>query len=1030
MVDRIGQQLGNYRLTRLLGQGGFGKVYLGEHIHLSIQVAIKVLHDQLTGNEMVQFRNEAQAVARLRHPHIVSILDFGVEGETAFLIMEYAPNGTLLERHRRGTRLSLTTIVPYVKQIADALQYAHQQRLIHLDIKPENMLLGQHDEVLLSDFGMNTVRTVRNGEITFQQAIGTGAYMAPEQIEGHPRPASDQYALGIVVYEWMTGTWPFQGETPVDIIIKHLNAPPPPLRTHIPTISPDVEQVVLTALAKDPKERFGNVRAFATALEQASQSTIMPPLSERKQESIHIFFSYARRDQNLRDQLENHLSNLKYRGLITTWHAREISAGEETIQQIDIHLNTAHIILLLISADFLASEYCYSREMVRALQRHERGEAHVIPVLLRPVLFTDAPFAKLQPLPTNGKPIVNWRNRDSAFVDIALGIERVVQKRLASASPEPLAAAVLPLQIPTGFPGTLLPPTPITQPAPIPTGFPGTPLPSPPPPGVPSISRRGLILVGLSLYSLLSTGVLLVQHPNFIPFVGVIVGSLILLAGIISAIRALVKRAQSRAAHKQEQEQAQRRQLEEAQRREQEGALLRELEEARRSEQERAYYGKALAAYEQALRQNNADATAYRGKGNALVGLERYNEALTAFEQALVLTPLPTTYVSMGNVLVTLRRCDEAVAAYEQALALDATYASAYTGMSKALLQLGRTQEAEQAHEQAKQLGDDEGVPIGQITVQISEKMQAQPDIEERMSTAPLSTAAQAPTFDDLSGRVIKGRYQLLIRQDTEVFAFVYIARDLADNSIYALKILRPELTTDEELLVRFQREAQILAKFSDAHIVRFVEYGKDNDVHFIATEYIDGQNLKYHMLTDGRMELLRALDYTIQAAQGLVAAFKHGVVHRDIKPQNILVNNQGIVKITDFGLAWGQDLPRITQSNVFMGTAYYIPPEQAESGRSADTRSDLYSLAVVLFEMLTGQPPFEGETAVDIVVKHINEKVPNVCQIRTDLPLDVNTFMQKAMAKSPADRYQTPQAFIAALEEMQNLSSLHREER
>jgi serine/threonine protein kinase/Flp pilus assembly protein TadD len=695
MVDRIGQQLGNYRLIRLLGRGGFGEVYLGEHNHLGIQVAIKVLHGQMTGNEMVQFRNEAQAVARLRHPHIVSILDFGVEGETAFLIMEYAPNGTLLERHRRGTRLPLTTIVPYVKQIADALQYAHQQRLIHMDIKPENMLLGQHDEVLLSDFG--TLATDRYKQTDVQHVIGTGAYMAPEQIYGKPHPQSDQYALGIVVYEWITGTWPFQGETPIDIVIKHLNAPPPPLRTHIPTISPDVEWVVLTALAKDPKQRFGNVRAFATALEQASQSTIMAPLSERKQESIHIFFSYARRDQNLRDQLENHLSNLKYRGLITTWHAREISAGEETIQQIDIHLNTAHVILLLISADFMASEYCYSREMWWALQRHERGEARVIPVLLHPVLFTDTPFAKLQPLPTNGKPIVNWRNRDSAFVDIARGIERVVQELLASASP------TLPLVI--------------AQSGAIATGAssrpPGATIgeaseESLRPPGVSSRRRRGFILGGLSLLGLLSAGILLVQHPNFIPFVGVIVGSLILLSGIISAIRALVKRAQSRAAHKQEQEQAQRRQLEEAQRREQEGALLRELEEARRSEQERAYYGKALAAYEQALRQNNADATAYRGKGNALVGLERYNEALTAFEQAVVLTPLPTTYVSMGNVLVTLRRRDQAVAAYEQALALDASYASAYTGMSKALLQLGRTQEAEQAHEQAKQLGDDD----------------------------------------------------------------------------------------------------------------------------------------------------------------------------------------------------------------------------------------------------------------------------------------------------------------------------------
>src|SRR3989442_8657703 len=138
----------------------------------------------------------------------------------------------------------------------------------------------------------------------------------------------------------------------------------------------------------------------------------------------------------LRDRLEDHLSNLKYRGLITTWYDREIRAGEEWAQQIDIYLNKAHIILLLISADFIASQYCYSIEMKQALERHERREADVIPILLRPVLFTDAPFAKLQMLPTNGKPVIQWRDRDSAFVDIAYGIERVAQRYLAPSEVE------------------------------------------------------------------------------------------------------------------------------------------------------------------------------------------------------------------------------------------------------------------------------------------------------------------------------------------------------------------------------------------------------------------------------------------------------------------------------------------------------------------------------------------------------------------------------------------------------------------
>src|SRR5713101_304230 len=148
-------------------------------------------------------------------------------------------------------------------------------------------------------------------------------------------------------------------------------------------------------------------------------------------EKLLLFFSYARQDKGLRDKLEEHLSNLKYRGLISTWHIREIGAGEDWQQQVDIHLESAHIILLLISSSFMASQYCYSMEMTRAMERHQQGKARVIPVLLRPVLFSGAPFAMLKMLPTNGKPVANWRNRDSAFVDIALGIERVVREEAA-----------------------------------------------------------------------------------------------------------------------------------------------------------------------------------------------------------------------------------------------------------------------------------------------------------------------------------------------------------------------------------------------------------------------------------------------------------------------------------------------------------------------------------------------------------------------------------------------------------------------
>jgi Tfp pilus assembly protein PilF len=267
MADRIGQRFGDYRLTRLLGQGGFGDVYMGEHVYNHTSAAVKVLKTQLTPDKLKDFINEVRTI-RLRHPNIVPILDFGIgEEELPFLVMEYAPNGTLLHRHPRGTRLPPATIIIYIEQLFAALQYAHDQRLIHRDVKPENMLFGPNNEIWLSDFGLAAVAHSTHSMRT-QDAIGTWTYMAPEQIQKKPRPASDQYALAVVVYEWLCGTPPFTGDL-IQLMYQHLHEPPPSLREHNSTISSAVEQVVLRALEKDPQKRFASVQEFAQALAAA-----------------------------------------------------------------------------------------------------------------------------------------------------------------------------------------------------------------------------------------------------------------------------------------------------------------------------------------------------------------------------------------------------------------------------------------------------------------------------------------------------------------------------------------------------------------------------------------------------------------------------------------------------------------------------------------------------------------------------------------------------------------------------------------
>jgi predicted ATPase/serine/threonine protein kinase/DNA-binding CsgD family transcriptional regulator len=268
MVDRVGQQLGNYRLLRLLERGGFADVYLGEHIHLKSRAALKVLHTHLTDKESEHFQQEAQTIATLVHPSIVRVLDYDVQDGVPFLVMDYAPNGSLRQRHPPGEVVPLPLLLSYIKQMADALQYAHEHKIVHRDVKPENMLVGRRQEVLLSDFGIATVAH-STSSLSAEAAVGTIAYMAPEQIQDQPRPASDQYALGVTVYEWLCGARPFSGSFTA-LVTHHLWQPPPPLQGRAPAITAEVEQVVLRALAKDPKQRFPSVIAFAEALEQAS----------------------------------------------------------------------------------------------------------------------------------------------------------------------------------------------------------------------------------------------------------------------------------------------------------------------------------------------------------------------------------------------------------------------------------------------------------------------------------------------------------------------------------------------------------------------------------------------------------------------------------------------------------------------------------------------------------------------------------------------------------------------------------------
>jgi len=259
--------LGNrYRILRHTLSAGMIATYLAEDTRLrGRQVAIET-RPLFSALPQQQIPHEISLLKNLNHPNILRLLDYGTEADTPYLVFEYTPNGTLRDRHPRGSQVPLPTVIEYVKQVASALQYIHDQGIIHRDVKPENMLLGNNGNVLLSDFGI----AIAYPGTTATSPAGTGRYMAPEQFRGAAVPASDQYSLGVVIYEWLTGRPPFTEGDFIKLAYQHSLEPPPPLTAINPTIPRDVEQVVLIALEKDPQRRFRTMRAFARAFEQAS----------------------------------------------------------------------------------------------------------------------------------------------------------------------------------------------------------------------------------------------------------------------------------------------------------------------------------------------------------------------------------------------------------------------------------------------------------------------------------------------------------------------------------------------------------------------------------------------------------------------------------------------------------------------------------------------------------------------------------------------------------------------------------------
>ncbi len=256
-----------------------------------------------------------------------------------------------------------------------------------------------------------------------------------------------------------------------------------------------------------------------------------------------------------------------------------------------------------------------------------------------------------------------------------------------------------------------------------------------------------------------------------------------------------------------------------------------------------------------------------------------------------------------------------------------------------------------------------------------------------------------------MKGQKISDRYQVIKSIGEGGMANVYLAYDTILDRNVAVKVLRGDLANDEKFVRRFQREALAASSLSHPNIVEVYDVGEDNGEYYIVMEYIEGKHLKQLIKKRGKLTITEAVDIVLQITDGLSVAHDSYIIHRDIKPQNIMILENGLVKITDFGIAMAMNSTQLTQTNSVMGSVHYLPPEQA-SGKGATLQSDIYSIGILFYELLTGKLPFKGENAVEIALKHLKEPLPSIREEIPNIPQSVENIIIKATAKNPKNRY------------------------
>lgn len=1048
---------GRYRVEEELGKGSIATVYRALDERTKQKVALKVLWPHLRRDELVaaRFRREVDISRRHEHPSVVKILELHESPDHLCLVMEYVPGGNLQDlRRRRGKPLSWSELAPLARDVLDVLEEAHRRGIVHRDLKPKNLLFDADGAVKIADFGLARVSDMV-GLTTHTMTLGTPEYMPPEQVTSPLVDGrADLYALGVILFEALSGALPFKALNPADLFLKHAESDPPELPDEL-DVPDHVREALSVAMATDPMRRFPTARAMARALE--GKTRVQPIRPRPRADESQCRTCGAALFEDLTLCLDCGTGPIiegtpGFSKVYVPRHYKPYTAPVE-VEGWDLLYNG--LLELLLKQEARPLSFAQKRSLLERLRLFGAGFDD-----LREDVLEHIPFVVASDLDPDDAENLKHHLMRSALCEVVnrghrpIVIDDIECMRVAGDSWRLSENHVFPRTIEAGKTTSFIFYVPAHQPVPevgdlfveSKEDVSALEIIIDPPLAKNDvyleISRgrpRGLewsmpfwrwragnmlrISAWIAAISAIFLGILLFTFVIILVTNSPIIGLMAILAigGVIVGALVTFRNHMDHRAHPLAHFGTS-----------PSGSLRREtvlrasrlfagLQSPRTRELAQAVLFECLAICDNPnLRGQDARSVlavlwAAIEEGRRIATFERRAGEINLWTTHGEIQRIEHQLSSSETIEESAGLIEEKRSLYQTLDALDEAQREMTLGNARLLSIWAKLAELRAEGERAKLDVLDETSPLKAITDELRIETEAYQAVQ-------FSSAFEIRDFEEqLSGPasldwIVPERFEVLRELGSGAMARVYLAIDHETHEEVALKVLHPHLRRDTLVIERLRREVNAARRIEHDTVIKMYELVEADDVVFLVMEYLPGEDLKRRLQGGGPLSVAEVIDIGGQLLDGLGAAHGMGIVHGDIKPQNILIDDRNRIKITDFGLARVDNLIGQMSHQMHLGTPEYMAPEVLSSP-VVDGRADLYSAGVTLFELLTGHPPLMAHEPSGLLNFLQGQQATDLRSLRPDIPEGLAHSVARAMEPEPEERFSTAEQMKHAIE-------------